>query len=70
MQPHFTLAKYKEITVETFDVTDEEYFDFLENLRKSGKTNMFGAVPYIVEAFEVTNVEAKAILMRWIEQHK
>ena len=30
---------------------NEKYYEFLYNLRESGVTNMFGATPYLVEAF-------------------
>jgi len=53
----------------------EEYFLFLDNLRESGITNMFGAVPYLRMAFsELTEREAKNILIEWMktfsERHK
>ena len=37
----------------------EEYFDYLDNLRESGVTNMFGASPYLQEAFDLTKIEAR-----------
>lgn len=46
-----------------------EYFQFLEKLRKSGVTNMFGAVPYLVEEFDLEENEAKNILLFWMENY-
>ena len=46
-------------------VTDEHLF-FLDDLRASGVTNIFGAAPYIVEHFEVDLDQAKTILAYWM----
>ena len=44
----------------------EEYFTFLDELRESGITNMFGAGPYLAEAFELALDEAHIILIEWM----
>ena len=47
----------------------EKYFDFLDDLRDSGETNMFGATPYLQEEFpELRSDRKKAneILVAWI----
>lgn len=46
------------------DVREE--FLFLNQLRQSGKTNMFGATPYVQEEFGLDRREAKAVLMEWM----
>jgi hypothetical protein len=46
-----------------------EYFDYLDVLRESGVTNMFGAAPYLQEAFDLTRSEARAILKEWMENY-
>lgn len=46
------------------------YFDFLENLRESGVTNMFGAVPYLMDEFLIDKSEALDILGRWMETYQ
>jgi hypothetical protein len=43
-----------------------EYFDYLEALRQSGETNMFGAGPYLMEEFGVSRKESHEILERWM----
>jgi hypothetical protein len=43
-----------------------EYFEYLEELRKSGETNMFGAGEYLQEEFGLDRREARAILMEWM----
>ena len=48
----------------------KEYFEFLETLRKSGVTNMFGAVPYLQREFGLDKYEAKDVLMAWMQSHR
>lgn len=51
--------------------TDEIYFGFLLILRDSGKTNMFGARPYLKQVFpELTDAEAGEILGEWMDSFK
>ena len=54
----------------TEEVTQEEVFSFLENLRESGVTNMFGAAPYISEYFDVNMSRARKMLSAWMESYK
>lgn len=44
----------------------KEVFIFLDELRDSGATNMFGARPYIVGEFGMEAGEAKKYLMAWM----
>ena len=48
------------------------YFSYLDSLRKSGSTNMLGAVPYLQKVFPSLAEEkkAKAVLLAWIEQKR
>jgi len=46
-----------------------EYWIFLERLRRSGIVNMFGATPYIVSQFGVTQEEARQILADWMKNY-
>jgi hypothetical protein len=48
-------------------VLTQEHHDFLIYLRDSGETNMWGAAPYIEREFGVPYVDAKTILLEWIE---
>ena len=57
------------------EVKQEEYYSFLDGLRETGATNMFGARPYLVEEFpELTKQDASTILSGWMktfgERHK
>lgn len=54
--------------------TNEEVMEYLDELRSSGVTNMFGAAPYIEAAFGCTRGEARRLLSSWMatftERHK
>ena len=60
----------KENPPEAFNESNElimkEYFDYLEALRKSGVTNMFGAAPYLEREFGMDEDEAVKILKQWM----
>jgi len=45
---------------------EQEVLTYLNMLRDSGATNMFGAVPYIEEEFDLNSKEAKRLLMLWM----
>ena len=50
----------------------KKYFEYLEQLRHSGVTNMFGAVPYLQQEFpELSYDRAQAvyILREWMAGH-
>ena len=48
----------------------KEYFNFLDDLRESGVTNMFGAVPYLIDEFVLDKDEALNILSKWMESYQ
>jgi len=45
----------------------EQIFEFLDNLRESGITNMFGAGPYLEAEFDLDEREARALLVEWMK---
>lgn len=45
----------------------EEYFEYLEELRQSGLTNMFGASPYLEDEFGLEPEYAKEVLFAWMK---
>jgi hypothetical protein len=47
-----------------------EEFEYLNVLRESGVTNMFGASPYLQQAFGIDKNEAKTILALWMNSFK
>ena len=46
-----------------------EYYQYLESLRRSGITNMYGAAPYLVDEFDLSHKEACSILSSWMENY-
>ena len=45
----------------------EKYFEYLVELRDSGVTNMFGARPYLMAAFDLDAKTASHVLTQWIK---
>ena len=46
----------------------KQYFEFLNDLRESGTTNMFGAPSHLENEFlELNRQEAKEVFYEWIE---
>ena len=43
-----------------------EEFLYLNRLRESGDTNMFGAAPYLQDEFNLDRREARTILTEWM----
>jgi len=43
-----------------------DHLQFLDDLRESGVTNMFGASPYVEDMFEVSRRDSKNILVYWM----
>jgi len=43
-----------------------EEFLYLNRLRESGDTNMFGAAPYLEMEFDLDRREARKVLMEWM----
>lgn len=48
---------------------ENEYFEFLDVLRESGETNMYGAAPYLQEEFGFSKVEARDVLKDWMDTY-
>jgi len=48
----------------------EKYFSYLNVLRDSGVTNMFGASPYLQNEFGLSRSEAKKVLAAWMNSFK
>ena len=48
---------------------EQRYFDYLEDLRQSGATNMFGASQYLEAAFRLSRDNARDVLTKWMKYH-
>jgi len=46
------------------------YMEFLSKLRTSGKTNMFGAAPYLQAEFNLDKKEARELLAYWMGSYR
>tara|TARA_R110000824_G_scaffold65022_1_gene169696 strand:- start:12591 stop:12818 length:228 start_codon:yes stop_codon:yes gene_type:complete len=53
-----------------YDEMKEDVFNYLDDLKESGETNMFGATPYIMETFEINKSMSKQFLTDWMESYK
>lgn len=43
------------------------YHSFLKRLRAGGRSNMYGAIPYLMEAFALDRLEAFRIVCEWVD---
>lgn len=50
-------------------MTTKKTWLYLEWLRRSGQTNMYGAVPYLMEEFWLDEKEAIRILSDWMNNY-
>lgn len=48
-------------------IVKDVHLRFLDNLRESGVTNMWGASSYVRSAFSLSEKDSKTILLYWIE---
>ena len=44
-----------------------KWLDYLDALRESGVTNMFGAASFLVDAFGMKANDARKVLVYWME---
>lgn len=49
--------------------TTNKYWIYLENLRRSGVTNMYGAGPYLEQRFGLSRNDARKILIDWMKNY-
>lgn len=55
------------MSTEKPEIVTDEYLDYLDSLRESGITNMFGAGPYLTNAFpELDKDDARKVLSYWM----
>lgn len=50
-------------------MTKNEYWLYLERLRRSGETNMYGAAPYLMRDFGLSKGDAYRILADWMDNY-
>jgi hypothetical protein len=55
-------------SLDDFDSGDlVEFFDFLDDLRESGKTNMYGSAAYLEGAFALSHSAARMVVVAWMD---
>ena len=48
-------------------IVEDHHLQFLDDLRESGDTNMFGAQPYLMAEYtDLSKVEAREVLGYWM----
>ena len=47
-------------------IEEQEVFEYLNDLRESGATNMFGAPPYVEREFSISKSESRKIVSLWM----
>lgn len=61
------MAKAQKESTERPEVCTDEHLTYLDELRESGDTNMFGARPYLMDEFpDLSKKEAAAVLVYWM----
>jgi hypothetical protein len=45
---------------------EKEVLEYLNELRDSGATNMFGAGPYVEQMFNIARKEARTLVQLWM----
>ena len=50
-------------------MTNNKYWIYLKNLKRSSKTNIFGAAKCLMREFELSNNEANEILVDWMKNY-
>jgi len=53
----------------SYNLEWEDYYLWLEDLRQSGITNMFGAGPYLADAFDLPRKKASVIVGSWMDNY-
>jgi len=54
-----------------YSTQETEVFTFLDDLQESGRTNMFGASPYVQAEFsELSRKESQDLVGKWMETYE
>jgi len=56
--------------VRTAGVRPNRFHTFLKRLRSGGRSNMYGAIPYLMHAFELDRDEAFRVVCEWVDQQE
>jgi hypothetical protein len=61
------LREQERLDIEVEPEEEERYFEYLDDLRTSGVTNVFGAGQYLEWEFGLDKRTARAVLTKWME---
>ena len=53
--------------VERPEIVEDKHLDYLDVVRESGVTNMYGAAPYLEEEFDINTRDARTVLQYWMD---
>jgi hypothetical protein len=48
-------------------IVETEHLEYLDGLRESGVTNMYGAGSYVAEKFALSRSDAREVLQYWMK---
>ena len=72
-----TASRYTGTSTDDFEILEsdgeEDYsdmFDMLDQIRDSGKINMFGAARYLVDMYGIDKYKAREVLAAWMKSYK
>jgi len=54
---------------ENLVVEKSEVFEFLDDLKETGVTNMMGAEEYVMETYELPRMKARAFVVEWMTNY-
>jgi hypothetical protein len=55
------------MNINTSQIVEQSHLEYLDNLRESGVTNMFGAGQYLESTFDLNRRDARTVLGYWME---
>jgi hypothetical protein len=53
-------------TTERPEIVTDDMLEYLDELRESGITNMYGAAPYVRDEFDLSIGDARKVLSYWM----
>jgi len=67
---NYTHREDRKMPIKRPEVVEDDHLKYLDSLRNTGKVNMFGAGPYIQEAFDMDAATAATVVVYWMQSFK
>lgn len=64
------LMTHDDVSARYAKFNQDRIFSYLNDLRDSGVTNMFGASKYIEREFNMSRSESTKVLVKWMENYR